>query len=137
MQDLCVESACSVADPFSSPLYFPMDLPHAMCLVWSCGVLPSFCLRHLVWLVEFVCALCLPSVFDTCSLLSALCHIPCALCCHVGLYHLFCLRHLVWLVEFVCALCLPSVFDTCSLLSASATYHVPCVVMYCFTGQII
>ena len=23
------------------------SLPHVTCLVWSCGVLPSFCLRHL------------------------------------------------------------------------------------------
>ena len=101
------------------------SLPSATCH-WLCAVLSgfTFCLRHLVWLVELVCALCLPSVFDICPLLSAFSHMPFAFCGHVGALPSFCLRHLMWLAELVCALGLPSFFDICNLLSAFC--HMPC-----------
>ena len=81
------------------------DVAFLLCLVWSCVVLRSLCIRHLMFVcvcvrvrcaaalcllsVELACALGLSSAFVMCLLLSALCHMPLALCCPVRFYLLF------------------------------------------------
>ena len=71
----CVPHAC----PLSSTL---CPLPHVTGLVWSCGVLPSFCIRRLVCFCALLCYL-LPFVafwqFAMCPM-HALCPLPSTLC---------------------------------------------------------
>ena len=99
--------------------------------------------------VELACGLCLSSAFVMCLLLSALCHMPLALCCPVRFYLLFvsgiCFVFVAWFEHVLlpsciicCYLCplplvtclvwacgvLPSFFLSCPPLSAL------CVVMW-------
>ena len=49
----CTLATCCV--PHACPLPSTLcPLPHVTCLVWSCGVLPSFCLLHLFCLCGIV-----------------------------------------------------------------------------------
>jgi hypothetical protein len=83
---LYVAICCTLATccgPHACPLSSTLcPLPHVTGLVWSCGVLPSFCLRRLVCFCALLCYL-LPFVafwqFAMCPM-HALCPLPSTLC---------------------------------------------------------
>ena len=91
-------------------------LRHSIGFVWMCEVLPSLCLRHLVWCcvcvhcawsylvlpsfchrqlmwlcvaVGVMCALWVPAACGICLVFNAFCNTPCALCGSVRCYLLF------------------------------------------------